>query len=154
MRYVCVPAVLTAALVLAFAPAASAQAPTSATVVKASAKADKPDAGGKQTVTITLDVKKPYHLYANPVGNKDLKSVQTAVAFTSKVSDTKIDYPAGTVHKDKDFGDYKIYEGKVTIKATVQRAKGDTGPLQLKVRVQACDNKSCLVPATLNLTAE
>ena len=50
-------------------------------------------------------------------------------------------------------GDYSIYEGKVEIKATVQRAKGDIGPLEVKVKFQACSDvsKTCLVPATVKL---
>ena len=38
---------------------ALAQAKKSDSVVKATATADKPDAQGKQTVTITLEIKKP-----------------------------------------------------------------------------------------------
>ena len=152
MRYVSGCAGLLAALVLVYP--ATAQGPRSDKVVKASAKASKPDADGKQTVTITLDVEKPFHLYANPVGNKDFEKVATTVKVASKVSGATIDYPAGTVHKDKDVGDYKIYEGKVTIKASVRRARGDTGPLKLTVKLQACDSKRCLLPATIKLTAE
>ena len=37
-------------------------------VVKATAAAAKPDADGKQTVTLTLAIDKGWHLYANPVG--------------------------------------------------------------------------------------
>jgi DsbC/DsbD-like thiol-disulfide interchange protein len=156
MRSVFVSAVLLAALVLAFAPAeAAAQGKKSDSVVKVSAKATKPDSDGKQVVTITLDIDKPWHVYANPVNNDMLKSVQTAVKFTSKVDgDVKFDYPAGKVVNDKTVGDYKTYEGKVEIKATVRRAKDETGPLKLTVKIQACDNEKCLLPATVKLTAE
>src|SRR5262249_53905480 len=82
---------------------------------------------------------RPWHVYANPVANDMLKSVQTTVKFLSKVDEVKIEYPAGKVVKDTTTGDYKTYEGKVTIKATVRRAKGDTGPLSLSVKIQACD---------------
>jgi len=153
MRYVSVCAALLAALAVALFPGtAAAQATKSDKVVKASARASKPDAEGNQTVTITLDVEKPFHLYANPVDNKGLTSVQTKVDFPADVKVVKIDYPAGTLHKDKDFGDYKVYEGKATIKAIVRPAKG--GSLQFRVKIQACDNKRCLLPATLKLTAE
>jgi hypothetical protein len=143
-----------AALALVFPGTAAGQGVKSDKVVKASAKADKPDAEGKQTVTITLNVEKPYHLYANPVGNDMLKSAQTAVKFPGKVDVVKIDYPAGTLHKDNVAGNYNIYEGKVTIKATVRREKGAAGPLQLTVKIQACTDKNCLLPATLKLAAE
>src|SRR4051794_10859012 len=87
-------------------------------VVKASAKASKPDDEGNQTVTITLDVTdKRYHLYANPVGNDSLKPTQTTVRFTSKLEgDAKVEYPPGKPVKDEDVGNYKTYEGTVTIK--------------------------------------
>jgi DsbC/DsbD-like thiol-disulfide interchange protein len=148
------PAALCAALLLAAAAGpADAQATRSDSVVKASAKADKPDADGNQTVTVTLDVEKPWHLYANPVGNDMLTAAQTSVRVLGKVEDVKLDYPAGKVVKDETVGDYKVYEGAVTIKARVKRARGDAAPLELSVKFQACDDKSCLIPATVKLTA-
>jgi DsbC/DsbD-like thiol-disulfide interchange protein len=131
---------------------------TSESVVKVTAKADKTNADGKQVVTITMQAEKDWHTYANPVGLEDLESAQTVVTITSKnkPEDVKIDYPKGKLHKDEVVGNYSVYEGKVTIKATVQRAKGDTGPLQISVKFQACSDvqKTCLVPATVKLTVE
>src|SRR5262249_51633681 len=66
-------------------------------VVKADARADKPGADGQQTVTVTLDVSKPWHLYANPVGNKDLADVETTVSVAGKAKVEKVEYPAGKV---------------------------------------------------------
>jgi hypothetical protein len=142
---------------LAFAPPAdlSAQgAKTSEGVVKITGKADKPDASGKQTLTLTLAIDSPWHLYANPVGSEDLSSAQTTVTVNAKERPTqvKVDYPAGQTIKDKTFGEYKVYEGTVTIKAHVQRAKGDTSPLQVSVKLQACNDKSCLLPSTVKLS--
>ena len=37
------------------------------------------------------------------------------------------------------------------IKATVKRAKGDTSPLEVSVKFQACDEKMCLLPATVKV---
>jgi DsbC/DsbD-like thiol-disulfide interchange protein len=147
-----------ASLVLVFATltgVAPAQLKKSDTVVKADAKADKIAADGIQVVTVTLTIEKPWHLYANPVGNEDLVENQVVVTVSSKnkLEDVKIEYPAGTLTKDKSIGDYKIYEGEVKIKATVRRAKGDTEPLDVAVKVQACTNKTCLPGATLKLSA-
>jgi hypothetical protein len=130
-----------------------AQAKKSDAVVKATAKADKPDADGEQTVTITLDIEKPWHLYANPVGNEDLANAQTTVTISAKAKpeDVKIDYPVGKVKKDSIVGDYKVYEGKVAIKARVKRAKDDTSPLKVTIKLQACNDKSCLLPATIEI---
>jgi hypothetical protein len=125
-------------------------------VVKSELKAGKPDADGKQTVTITLTVEKPWHLYANPVNNKDLIDAQTVVSFGAKapVKAVKIDYPAGKLEKNTVVGDYLIYEDKVTITAVVQRSKNDDSPLEATLQFQACNDKSCLLPAKVKLTAQ
>ena len=146
---------LAGCLVLAACAAdAAAQAKKSDSVVKAAAKADKPGPDGKQTITVTLDVSKPWHLYANPVGNKDLADVETTVtvAGKAKLEGVKVEYPAGKVWKDTVVGDYKVYEDTVTIKVHVRRAKNDTGPLDLSVKLQACNKSTCLLPATIKLT--
>jgi hypothetical protein len=132
----------------------SAQGKKSDSVVKASAKADKPDKDGKQVVTITLDIDSKYHIYANPVGQDDFKDNQTAVSITGRVKpeSVKVDYPAGEKVEDKVVGDYKVYRGKVAIKAVVQRAKDDNGALEVAIKVQACSKSSCLLPATLKVS--
>jgi thiol:disulfide interchange protein len=124
--------------------------------VKITATADKPDEKGNQTVTITLEITKPWHLYANPVGQDDLASAQTVVSFKGKTKPevVKIEYPAGKVEVDKDIGNYKIYEDKVVIKANVRRAKDDTSPLKVAIQMQACDKSSCLMPSTVEVEAE
>jgi DsbC/DsbD-like thiol-disulfide interchange protein len=123
-------------------------------VVKVSATAPKPDADGKQVVTITLEMDKGWHTYANPVGSKDLEDSATTVTVTGKNKPQKvtIDYPKGTPFKDKAFGTFYIYEDKAVIKATVYRAKGDNGPLEVSVSINACNDKSCLQPATVKRT--
>ncbi len=155
-RFPACRALLLAALALGpTAGRADAQLVKSDKAVKIAAKANKPDADGNQTVTLTLEVEKPYHIYANPAGNDSLKSVQTTVRFTTKLDgDPKVEYPAGKLVKDEVTGDYRTYEGTVTIKAQVKRVKGDDSPLALTVKIQACDDKSCLAPATVKLTAD
>jgi hypothetical protein len=134
---------------------AFAQGKRSDSVVKVSAKADKPGADGKQVVTITVAIDKSWYIYANPVGLEDFAETQTTVTVAAKVkpTDVKIEYPAGKVVKDKVVGDYKIYEDKAVIKATVQRAKDDTSPLEVSVKVSACSMKTkiCLLPATIKV---
>jgi hypothetical protein len=145
---------LLAALVLTLAAGSALALPKSDSVVKVTASADKPDAHGKQTVTINVEVKEPYHIYANPIGNPDFVNNQTTVKVDAekKPTNVKVDYPEGKVHKDKVVGDYKVYEGKITIKAHVERASGDTSPLQISIKVQACDETNCLLPATIKVS--
>ncbi len=133
---------------------ASADPPkNSVDVVKATVTADKPDAEGKQTVTITLNIAKPWHLYANPVDNKDLLDTQTVVNVSAATKPAKVDltFPAGKLQKDDIVGDYRIYEDTVTIKAAVVRAKGDTSPLAVEVKINACNDKTCLLPGKIKL---
>lgn len=126
------------------------QAKTSDLVVKAAATADKAGADGKQVVTVTLDVDPKFHIYANPVGNPDFESSQTSLSLKGKGELVKVEYPAGEVKKDATVGDYKVLKGKVAIKVTVQRAK-DAGPLELALKVQACNDKVCYLPATIKV---
>jgi DsbC/DsbD-like thiol-disulfide interchange protein len=123
--------------------------------VKASVEASKIDAKGTQTVTITLDIAKGWHLYANPVNHEFLEGGQTTVKVTSKEKpqSVKIKYPAGKTIVDKK-EKYDIYEGVVKIEATVKRAASDTSPLEISVAIQACDSKVCLQPSTLKLVAK
>ncbi|MFO0843240.1 MAG: protein-disulfide reductase DsbD N-terminal domain-containing protein [Gemmataceae bacterium] len=123
-------------------------------VVKATAKADKPDADGKQVVTITLDIDKEYHIYANPIGNEDLASNQTTLTLAGKGKLEKVEYPAGKVKADKVVGDYKVYKDKVTIKATVRRAAGDGEPVEFAIKLMACTDTKCLQPGTVKVKAE
>jgi hypothetical protein len=132
----------------------AAQGKKSDAVVKVTATADKPDADGNQTVTVTMTTDKGWYNYANPVNNKGLVDAQTAVKVSAKqpVEVVKIVYPAGTLKKDSVIGDYMIYEGTTTIKAQVKRAKGDSSPLEVSVSLQSCDKDSCLFPATVKVS--
>jgi hypothetical protein len=126
--------------------------------VKVTATATRPDANGNQVLTLNLDIEKPWHLYANPVGNEDMADAQTVVTVTAKEKPeaVKVEYPEGKVATDKSIGKYKIYEGKVAIKAQVRRAKGDTSPLEVSIKVQACKTEGnsgvCLLPGTVKVT--
>lgn len=138
------------AILLCGSTTALAQVKKSDSVVKVEATTGKPDADGKQTVSITLDIENGWHLYANPVENEDLSNAQTVVrvASKSKLDNVKVEYPAGKLQQEGG-EKYKIYEGKVTIKAQVNRAKGDNNPLEISITLQACNDKTCLQPATI-----
>jgi DsbC/DsbD-like thiol-disulfide interchange protein len=127
---------------------------TSADKVKVMAKASAPDAAGKQTVTLTLDIDKGWHIYANPVGNEDLDGAKTIITITGKTKPqaVKVEYPPGMPRQDKIVGPHKVYEDRVTIQALVQRAQGDVGPLEVSIQVNACDKDKCLRPGQIRLT--
>jgi thiol:disulfide interchange protein len=135
---------LVALLVCTAVVFAQGKSSDSVVTAKATTKAE----GGKQVVTITLDVNPEYHIYANPVGNPELAENQTTVTLAGKGKLGKVEYPAGEEVKDKVVGDYKVYHGKVTIKTTVEGA----GPHTLAIKIQACSKKACLLPGTLKVT--
>src|ERR1700730_1499542 len=141
------------AAVLALAAPAAAQSTKSDSVVKIESNAGKPDADGNQVVTLTLTIDKGWHLYANPAP-KDFPGVPVEVKVSGKTkpASIKVDYPEGKEVKDATIGDYKVYEDKAEIKVTVQRAKGDADPLDLAIKLQACTDKKCLLPATVKLS--
>ncbi len=121
--------------------------------IKATAKASKIGADGKQTVTITIDIDKDWYIYANPVKSEDFEDNRTRVTIKAKEKvDASVAYPAG---KAKEFGKikYNIYEKSVVIEAMVKRSAGDTSPLQVSIDVNSCSQKGvCLLPGTVKLT--
>lgn len=121
-------------------------------VVKVEANAAKPDADNKQTITVTISIEKPWHLYANPVP-AEFPGIPTGLTIESqgKTLDAKIDYPRSKLVKDATLGDYYVYEDQVKIQASVQRMKDDTSPLSVVVKVQACSDKQCLLASTVKV---
>jgi uncharacterized protein YyaL (SSP411 family) len=111
-------------------------------------------AEGKQELTITLTIDKGWHLYANPPGQDDFVPSQTTMTVEAKkpLGDLNIKYPDGKDVFDQVLGRYKVYEDKVELKATFKRAAGDTSPLEVKLKFQSCNDKTCLLPGTKTLS--
>jgi len=135
-RYV--PVYLVAGLVMSLALLWPAQAGEFDSLVKVSAKAAKPGADGKQTVTFTFAIEKGWYIYANPVGDKNYEANRTSIAITAKEKLTSdVQYPSSDqVNKYK----HRIYEKEVVIKSQVQRAAGDASPLEAKIEINVCSH--------------
>jgi DsbC/DsbD-like thiol-disulfide interchange protein len=134
-----------------------AQAKKSDAVIKVTAKGSKPDADGKQTVTISLQVDDGWHIYANPPGDDVLQPVKTVVRVTGKDRLlVKVNYPPGKLIEDKDIGiAFRFYEGKIEVKALVQPVDGQVGPLEVTVKIgKASNDRVCLSPATVKVPVE
>src|SRR5271167_4992777 len=70
--------------------------------VKATAKASKVGADGKQTVTITIDIDKDWYIYANPVKSEDFEDNKTKVSISAKEKvDASVKYPEGKLKIEK-----------------------------------------------------
>lgn len=145
LRMAAVSVLLAALAVIVGGEPAAPAAQKKPSKAKLAATATKPDADGRQTVTITMEIEKTWHAYANPVKFEELDGVETTVKITSasKLQDVQIKYPEGKRHVDGK-NTYYIYEGKVEILATVKRAPGDTGPLDVSVKYMTCDATMCL----------
>jgi hypothetical protein len=120
-------------------------------VVRVYSAATGADEDGWQLVRLTLDIAADWHLYANPVNNDNLADSATVVKFRSGDAEVeaKVEYPAGGDAYESGIGSYKVYQGHVTIMATVKRASA--GALTAHIAAQACNDKkrTCLPPATL-----
>ncbi|NDE00086.1 hypothetical protein EB008_07360, partial [bacterium] len=81
---------------------ANAQGSDSSKVVKVEINKEPSTTAEEKFVVITLSVEPGYHLYANPVVNPDLASVQTSVSIKAegKSIPAKVEYPAGKLVKD------------------------------------------------------
>jgi DsbC/DsbD-like thiol-disulfide interchange protein len=130
---------------------ANAQAKKSDAVVKAEAKAGKENADGITPVHVSLTIDKGWHIYANPVGSEDFADNATTVTVAGGAKSEGVEYPAGKVVNDKTLGPYKVYEDNVKITAKVRRPAGG-GAIELSIKIQACNDSKCLVPATVKLT--
>jgi uncharacterized protein YyaL (SSP411 family) len=127
---------------------------TSADVVHATATLGPADKDGKRPLTVTLKIDKPWHIYANPVGNDDLELARTTIEVYAdgKKLSTKVDYPKGSAEKDDKGAEYRVYEGEVPIAGTV--TAGDAKEMEVRVKVQACtsgENGRCLLGTTLKV---
>lgn len=151
MKKACALAIaLVAAMGLCMTLVSAGGAKRSDSVVKVKAQLDKAAAPGKAVVVVSLDIAPGWHLYANPVGNEDFEPNRVVVKVAG--AEATVDYPPGKLVSDKKLGDYKIYENKVDIRATVDRIPTEANPLQVIVRVQSCDDKECLAPSNVKLT--
>ena len=122
-------------------------------VVKIAVKADKPS-DGKQVITLSLQIDKCWHIYANPVLLPDLASAQTVVTVTAngKAVGATIEYPTGDLVKDDVVGDYRIYAGAVTIRATIDHSTA--GPKEVVVGFWATNSVKGLLPSRVRLRVE
>jgi thiol:disulfide interchange protein len=143
--------ILIALISTATAQAAPPQAATA--TAKLSKSTLRP--GERAIVTIYLNIKNGYHANANPASAPYLVPVTVSVSGDN-VSVAKPVYPKGKMKKFT-FSDrpLSVYEGQVAIRVAIRpavNAKAGGHHLTVKVRYQACTEKSCLIPQTISLS--
>ncbi len=144
--------------------AGSADAPTAPLpgapgVVTAEARLVRPGPvapGEAFEVELTLAIKPGYHLYANPAGSDDVIPTVVALAPGSAGSLAGLTYAPGEakVLAASGPGKVNVYEGRARVTARVGLPEGaspGSTTVVFRVRYQACDDRACLAPATLDM---
>lgn len=138
-------------LILAIATAASADPAQIATV--AAGEAPTVRAGETVTLSVTVSVKRGYHVQANPVLNPYLIPLLLTVPA---VPSTRVGEPAYPPAKRMRLAgsdeDLAIYDGTFVVEQPVSVDKGvAAGEVALdgSLRYQACDDRRCLRPRTV-----
>jgi uncharacterized protein YyaL (SSP411 family) len=121
---------------------------TSAEMVTATAK------NTEQGWEVELNVSQGWHIYANPAGGMiDLGSQTVAELWVDgKRVECQVTYPKAESHTDRTGAKYDIYKGTVTIK--LQHPKKPSETIEIRVNVVACQEGTCLAPATLKPTVK
>jgi uncharacterized protein len=103
-------------------------------------------AGDHVEIKVTVIVDKGYHINANPATFDYL--IPTTLAIEG-VTDLRIDYPAAILIKPRFAPDgLKVYEGTVTLRGAAPSLP-EAKRIPAALKVQACDDRVCLPPATL-----
>lgn len=125
---------------------------SSADVVKVELQAGSL-ADGLEKYYVNITVAKGWHVYANPVGNDKLSESATVVELRAdgqKLSLHSPSYPKGT-DKKSELGEYKVYEGAVSVLVEVAYDDVKNKTMTARVTVVACNDKVCLAPATITV---
>ena len=134
------------------------EAASSATVVTVVADPfrDTASPGGEFQVILNLQIKPGWHAYANPTGVAEIPPTRVTLAEVQGASIVKVDYPAGEMKLLASSGKEKVavYEGKQQFVVHLKidpATKAGALNLRLTVQYQACDDRSCLAPAKLEV---
>jgi DsbC/DsbD-like thiol-disulfide interchange protein len=123
------------------------------------ADAQHPAPGREVRAVVALEVKKGWHIYANPTGVDILKPTTLTLEPGQPAGGLEVSYPKGQSKVLGSLGKDKValYGGKVEIPVRFTLA-GDARPgkrkVEFKLKYQACDDKVCLAPATLTIPLE
>lgn len=113
---------------------------------------DKLPAGSTCDVAILLEVDEGWHVYANPVAANWQIPTKLTVKSANGTKLLQTLYPAGesmTFQGDQ----ISVYEGRVLLFATLSIPAGAAGgseELTFEVKYQACNDSTCLAPATVS----
>jgi len=135
-------------------PAATPQATPQTPPVTATVEEVKLDAGGTAEATITLDIAQGYHVHSNPAADKFYIATEVKAEPREGLTPGTPIYPKPVTHKF-EFSDkpLTVYEGRALIKLPLRADKTATKgqhTLNANIRVQPCNDQTCLPPRGIN----
>lgn len=103
---------------------------------------------GETTVTLTLTIQQGVHVNAHQPGDPALLPLQLSLVGGEGVT-MQVTYPDAQ-SRTFAFADQpvNVYEGRVTIKATLHKQPDAVGEPKLVLTYQACDERTCYEPQT------
>ena len=124
-------------------------------VVKANPQEVSIAAGESGEAVVQLRITNGYHVNANPPTFPYLKATQLELTPADGIAVDFITYPEA-LKKKFSFSQepLAVYEGETTVKARLKAdktSKPGRHNLSAKLRVQACDDKVCYAPGTIDL---
>lgn len=146
--------VVSIALLLSVTAFAQFAPPKDALSVQAGASVKQIVPGKPFEILVTLNIKQPYHVNANPASERFLIPTTVSVEPVAGITFAQPQYPKGHQREFAFTGGKKIavYEGKTVIRIVATPAKSvKAGSVTIrgKVNYQACDEKSCYPPGDL-----
>ncbi|WP_161602217.1 DUF255 domain-containing protein [Tautonia marina] len=119
-------------------------------------KPEEPIQPGKPfEIRVTLTIDEKYHLNANPAGAPNLVPTLITLPDDSPVRLLDVSYPPGEpLTLAGQDAPISVYSGSITavVRLSIPDAtEADSLDLTLSIRYQACDDRSCLAPASISL---
>ncbi len=111
--------------------------------------------GESADANLRLKIDNGYHVNANPPSYPYLKATELELSPTNGISVDFITYP-DPITKKFSFAEkpLAVYEGETDLRVRLKAdrsARHGTQNLSAKLRVQACDDRVCYAPGTLDL---
>ncbi len=122
---------------------------------KAYLSVDKLPAGKTCRVAIVLTIEDGWHINANPAKPDFMVPTTFTVKSNQQVTLSQVKYPAGHAFTVEGFDEpLQVYEKQAIIRGTLTipaAAAGKAEELELNVKYQACNDKTCIRPTTVSL---
>ena len=122
---------------------------------KAYLSVDKLPAGKTCRVAIVLTIEDGWHINANPAKPDFMVPTTFTVKSNQQVTLSQVKYPAGHAFTVEGFDEpLQVYEKQAIIRGTLTipaAAAGKAEQLELNVKYQACNDKTCIRPTTVSL---